>query len=167
MSDPFIGEIRMFGGSFAPLGWADCNGQLLVIEQNSALWALIGTTYGGDGQTTFALPDLRSRIPIGMQGGNIGAADGTESVTLTAAMNATHKHPAMAGGNATAVSPVNGYWATDVGGEVGQFSTVAPNAVMAADAITPAGGAQPHDNIQPYLCVRYIICLDGIFPPQN
>ena len=165
--DPFIGEIRMFGGSFAPLGWADCNGQLLVITQNDALYALIGTTYGGDGVNTFALPDLRSRIPIGMQGGNIGAAAGTESVTLTALTNATHKHPAMAGGNATAVSPVNGYWATDVGGEVGQFSTVAPNAVMAPDAITPAGGAQPHDNIQPYLCIRYIIALEGIFPSQN
>lgn len=165
--DPFIGEVRMFGGTFAPLGWADCNGQLMSIAQNNALFALIGTTYGGDGQTTFALPDLRSRIPLGQQGGNIGAAGGVESVTLTTQTNGTHAHPAACGGNGTSVNPVNGYWATDVGGEVGQFSTVAPNAVMAPDAITLAGGGQPHDNIQPYLCIRYIIALEGIFPPQN
>src|SRR5438067_367094 len=132
--DPFIGEVRMFGGNFAPVGWADCNGQLLAIAQNDALFSLIGTTYGGDGQTTFGLPDLRSRIPIGMQG-NLGAAGGTESVTLTSAMNPTHSHPAACGGNGTAVSPVNGYWATDTGGVVGQYSNQAPNAVMAPDAI--------------------------------
>jgi microcystin-dependent protein len=167
MADPFIGEIRMFGGTFAPLGWADCNGQLAVIAQNTALFALIGTTYGGDGQTTFALPDLRSRIPIGMQGGNIGADSGTETVTLTSATLPAHSHPAFCGGNGTSVSPVNGYWAMDAGLNVGQYSTQAPNAVMAPDAITLAGGGQPHDNIQPYLCIRYIIALEGIFPPQN
>jgi microcystin-dependent protein len=165
--DPFIGEIRMFGGTFAPLGWADCNGQLLAISQNTALFALIGTTYGGDGQTTFALPDLRSRIPIGMQGGNIGAAAGTETVTLTTQTNGTHSHPALCGGNATSVSPLNAYWAKEPLGNVGQFSSLAPNAVMAPDAITLSGGGQPHDNIQPYLCIRYIIALEGIFPPQS
>jgi len=165
--DPFIGEVRMFGGTFAPLGWADCNGQLMSIAQNNALFALIGTTYGGDGQTTFALPDLRSRIPIGMQGGNIGAAGGVEVVTLTTQTNGTHSHPASSGGNGTAVSPLNGYWATDVGGVVGQYSSQAPNAVMAPDAITLTGGGQPHDNIEPYLCIRYIIALEGIFPSQN
>jgi len=165
--DPFIGEIRMFGGTFAPLGWADCNGQLMSIAQNTALFALIGTTYGGDGQTTFALPDLRSRIPIGMQGGNIGASGGTESVTLTTQTNGTHSHPASCGGNATTVSPLNGYWASDPGLAVGEFSNQAPNAVMAPDAITLSGGGQPHDNIEPYLCIRYIIALEGIFPPQN
>jgi microcystin-dependent protein len=165
--DPFIGEIRMFGGTFAPLGWADCNGQLMSIAQNNALFALIGTTYGGDGQTTFALPDLRSRIPIGMQGGNIGASGGTESVTLTTATNGTHSHPASCGGNAITVSPLNGYWAMDTGQAVGQYSSQAPNAVMAPDAITLSGGGQPHDNIEPYLCIRYIIALEGIFPSQN
>jgi microcystin-dependent protein len=139
----------------------------MVISQNDALFTLIGTTYGGDGQTTFGLPDLRSRIPIGMQGGNIGAAAGTEMVTLTPQQNGAHSHPAACGGNGTSVNPVNGYWAADVGGEVGQFSTQAPNATMAPDAVTLAGGAQPHDNIQPYLCIRYIIALEGIFPPQN
>lgn len=163
--DPFIGEIRIFAGTFAPLGWADCNGQLLSIAQNNALFSLVGTTYGGDGFTTFALPDLRSRLPIGMQG-NLGSAGGSEFVTLTTQTLPGHTHPAACGGNGTAVSPVNAYWATDVGGFVGQYSTQAPNAVMAADAITLSGGGQPHDNIQPYLCVRYIIALEGIFPPQ-
>ena len=165
--DPFIGEIRMFGGTFAPLGWADCNGQLMSIAQNNALFALIGTIYGGDGQTTFALPDLRSRIPIGVQGGNIGAASGTETVTLTTQTNGTHSHPASCGGNATTVSPLNGYWASDPGLAVGEFSNQPPNAVMAPDAITLSGGGQPHDNIEPYLCIRYIIALEGIFPSQN
>ena len=157
----------MFGGTFAPLGWADCNGQLMSIAQNTALFALIGTTYGGDGQTTFALPDLRSRIPIGMQGGNIGASSGTETVTLTTQTNGTHSHPASCGGNGTSVSPLNAYWAADAGGATGQYSNQAPNAVMAPDAITLSGGGQPHDNIEPYLCIRYIIALEGIFPPQN
>src|SRR5262245_5053501 len=120
--DPFIGEIRMFGGTFAPLGWADCNGQLMSIAQNTALFALIGTTYGGDGQTTFALPDLRSRIPIGMQGGNIGAAGGTETVTLTTQTNATHSHPASCGGDGTTVSPLNAYWAFNQDLTVTEFS---------------------------------------------
>src|SRR6476469_1539835 len=110
MADAFIGEIRMFGGTFAPLGWADCNGQLMVIAQNNALFALIGTTYGGDGVTTFGLPDLRSRIPVGVQGGNLGANDGVESVTLSTATLPAHTHPAACGGNGTTVSPVNGYW---------------------------------------------------------
>lgn len=164
--DPFIGEVRMFGGTFAPVGWADCNGQLLAIAQNQALFNLIGTTYGGDGVTTFGLPDLRSRIPIGMQG-NLGQAAGTELVTLTAGMNPTHSHPAGCGGDATTTSPVNAYWAKDPGNNVAQFTNQAPNAVMAADAITLSGGGQPHDNIQPYLCIRCIIALEGIYPSQN
>ena len=167
MADPFIGEIRMFGGTFAPLGWADCNGQLMAIAQNTALFALIGTTYGGDGETTFALPDLRSRLPIGQQGGNIGLGSGVESATLTSAMLPAHSHPAFCGGDATTVNPVNGYWASDPGLNVAEYSSQPPNALMAADAITPSGGGQPHDNIQPYLCIRYIIALEGIFPPQN
>jgi microcystin-dependent protein len=164
--DPFIGEVRMFGGTFAPLGWADCNGQLMSIAQNNALFALIGTTYGGDGQTTFALPDLRSRIPIGMQGGNIGAASGTETVTLTTQTLSGHSHSAACGGNGTTVTPVNEFWAMDSGLNVGQYKP-GPNAVMAPDAITLSGGGQPHDNIEPYLCIRYIIALEGIFPSQN
>jgi microcystin-dependent protein len=165
--DPFIGEIRMFAGTFAPLGWANCSGQLMAISQNTALYSLIGTTYGGDGITTFGLPDLRSRIPIGVQGGNLGTASGSENITLSQSTLPAHSHPAACGGNGNAVSPVNGYWATDVGGVVGQYSNQAPNAVMAVDAITLSGGGQPHNNIQPYLCIRYIIALEGIFPSQN
>jgi microcystin-dependent protein len=167
MADPFLGEVRMFGGTFAPRGWADCNGQLLAISQNSALFALIGTTYGGDGVTTFGLPDLRSRLPIGMQGANIGESAGVESVTLTASTLPSHSHPASCGGDAIQVSPVNAYCAKDPGLNVAQFSNQSPNAVMAADAITLSGGGQPHENLQPYLCIRYIIALEGIFPPQN
>jgi microcystin-dependent protein len=157
----------MFGGAFAPAGWADCDGQLLAISQNAALFALIGTVYGGDGHTTFALPDLRGRIPLGMRGGNLGAAAGTETVTLTEAMIPTHSHPAACGGKATTVIPMLGYWATNTDGAVGQYSSQGSNAVMASDAIAVSGGGQPHDNIQPYLCVRYIIALEGIAPPRN
>jgi microcystin-dependent protein len=139
----------------------------MSIAQNNALFALIGTTYGGDGQSTFGLPDLRSRTPIHTQGGNLGEAAGTENVTLTTQTLPGHSHPAACGGNATQISPVNGYWAQDPGLNVGQFSSQASNAVMAADAITLSGGGQPHDNIQPYLCIRYIIALEGIFPSQN
>jgi len=158
----------MFAGTFAPLGWADCSGQLLAISQNTALYSLIGTTYGGDGLTTFALPNLRSRIPIGMQGGNLGSAAGSESVTLTTQTLPAHTHAANCGGNGTSVSPVNAYWAQDPGLSVGQYVNQAPGvAFMAADAIAPSGGGQPHANIQPYLCIRYIIALEGVFPPQN
>src|SRR3954465_6263612 len=108
--DPFVGEVRMFGGNFAPVGWADCNGQLLAISQNSMLFSLIGTTYGGDGITTFGLPDLRSRTPIGVQG-TLGESAGTETVTLTTATLPPHPHPAACGGDATSPSPANGFWA--------------------------------------------------------
>jgi microcystin-dependent protein len=164
--DPFLGEIRMFGGTFAPRGWADCNGQIIAIAQNDALFNLIGTTYGGNGVTTFGLPDLRSRIPIGMQG-ILGQVAGTETVTLTSANNPTHSHPAGCGGDATTTNPLNGYWAKDPGNNVAQYSNQPPNAVMAPDAITIAGGGQPHDNIQPYQCIRYIIALEGVYPSQN
>jgi microcystin-dependent protein len=165
--DPYVGEIRMFGGTFAPRGWADCNGQLLSIDPNSALFSLIGTTYGGDGQNNFALPDLRSRIPIGVQGNNLGERAGTESVTLTSATNGAHAHPAGCGGDATTTNPVNGYWAKDPGNNVAQFTAKAPTAVMAGDAITPSGSSQPHENIQPFLCIRYIIALEGLYPPHS
>ena len=164
--DVFIGEIRMFGGTFAPKDWADCNGQLLSIERNQALFNLIGTTYGGDGETNFALPDLRGRTPIGVQN-TLGESAGSETVTLTTGMLPPHPHPAACGGAATTVSPLNGYWARSKGDTVGDYTSKPPNAVMAADAITPTGGGQPHGNIQPYLCIRYIIALDGVYPPRN
>jgi microcystin-dependent protein len=154
--DAYTGEIRMFGGTFAPEGWADCDGQLVPIEQYPQLFWLIGTTYGGDGSTTFALPDLRGRMPIGMQN-NIGESAGTETVTLTTAMLPPHPHPAACGGDATTASPLNGYWARSKGDTVAEYTSKPPNAVMAAHAITPSGGGEPHANIQPYLCIRYII----------
>src|SRR5262249_58671690 len=123
------------------------------IAQNTALFALIGTTYGGDGQTTFALPDLRSRIPIGMQGGNIGASGGTETVTLTTQTNGTHSHPATCGGNGSQASPLNGYWATDPGGTVAGVSNQGPNAVIAPDALTPRGLGKPAREPRRYVCV--------------
>jgi microcystin-dependent protein len=166
MSEPFIGEIKMFGGNFAPRGWASCDGQLMSIAQNDALFALIGTIYGGDGQTTFALPDLRGRVPIGVQA-PIGTVAGAEQVTLTSVQNPVHSHPALNGSNGISASPLNGFWATDVSGNTGQYSNQAPNALMAPDALTIAGGAQPHTNVQPYLCIRYIIALEGIFPSRN
>jgi microcystin-dependent protein len=164
--DPFLGEVRMFGGTFAPIGWADCNGQLLAISQNDALFSLIGTTYGGDGITTFGLPDLRSRTPIGMQG-NLGESSGTESVTLTSATVPQHNHPAACGGDATTPTPALSYWAKNTALAVAQYSDQPANAVMAPDAIGVNSGGQPHDNIQPYQCIRYIIALEGIYPPQG
>jgi microcystin-dependent protein len=165
--DPFIGEVRMFGGTFAPLGWADCNGQLLAISQNDALFSLIGTTYGGDGITTFGLPDLRSRTPIGVQSGNLGQSAGTEVVTLTSATIPQHNHPAACGADATTPTPALSFWAKNTALAVAQYSDQAPNTTMAADAITISAGGQPHENIQPYLCIRYIIALEGIYPPQG
>lgn len=164
--DAYIGEIRMFGGTFAPQEWADCNGQLLLIAQYERLFYLIGNKYGGDGVTTFALPDLQSRTPIGMQG-NIGERAGAETVTLTTAMLPPHPHPAACGGTGTTVSPVNGFWAYSPGDTVADYTKQPPNAVMAGDAITPTGGGEPHSNIQPYLCIRFIIALEGADPPRG
>jgi microcystin-dependent protein len=166
---PFLGEIRLFGGNFAPRGWAMCNGQLLAISQNSALFALLGTTYGGDGQSTFALPDLRSRIPIHVGPGFAqGQVAGTESVSLTAQTLPAHSHIASAATNGTTDSPVGGFPATDPAGNVAQFKTnTTANATMNSAAIKNAGGGQPHANIQPILVVTYIIALEGVFPSQN
>ena len=146
-----------------------CNGQLLAISQNSALFALLGTTYGGDGQSTFALPDLRSRIPIHVGGTFVqGEVAGTESVTLTSQTVPSHSHVASAATAGTTDSPVAGFPATDPAGNVAQFKVNTPaNATMNATAIKNAGGGQPHANIQPILAVTYIIALEGIFPSQN
>lgn len=171
MSQPFIGAIRMFGGNFAPRGHAFCNGQLLAISQNVALFSLIGTTYGGDGQTTFALPDMRGRIPYHQgtfAGGGtyvIGQVSGTETVTLTSTQLPTHTH--IAQGNATAggqASPANGFWGN---ASTNIYSTTAPAAAMNAAAIGITGGSQPHENMLPFLCISFIIALEGIFPTQT
>lgn len=166
MSEAFIGEIRMFGGNFPPLGWAFCDGQLLSIAENTALFALIGTTYGGDGQTTFALPDLRGRIPLHQGNGYaMGQVGGSETVTLILNQTPAHSHvPTAQSGTGVQSSPTNGVWAAS---SLNQFTTNSPNVAMNAAAVGIAGGSQPHDNMMPFLVLSYIIALEGLFPSRN
>lgn len=168
MSSPFIGEIRMFGGNFAPAGWAFCNGAILPIDQNDALFNLIGTTYGGDGQTTFALPDLQSRIPVHVGPGfALGQSGGVESVTLTTSQIPAHSHVPQANNAAgTQVSPANGVWAS-TSPSLNNYSNVAPSVTMDPAACGSSGGSQPHDNMVPFLAVNFILSLFGIFPSQT
>lgn len=173
MSTPFIGEIRMFAGNFAPVGWAFCNGQLLAIAENDALFALIGTTYGGDGQTTFALPDLRGRLPLHMGQGPglsnriLGEIAGTESVTLITNQIPVHDHSFIGtSSNASSGSPSGTLVAYPASIDLYRPGST-PGANLAPNAIGSQGGSQPHDNLQPFLCVSFIISLFGIFPTQN
>lgn len=167
MSQPYVGEIRMFGGNFAPAGWAFCDGSLLPISEYETIFNLIGTTYGGDGQSTFALPDLRGRVPVHMgnfQGNNfvIGQNAGEESHTLTTGQIPLHSHPPqVTSGPGTTQSPGGEVWAQ---WSSPQFSDQAPNAAMAGAAVSTAGGSQPHENMVPFLTVSFIISLFGIFP---
>lgn len=171
--DEFIGVIKLFGGNFAPRGWAFCNGQLLPISEYDTLFTLIGTMYGGDGQSTFALPNLQSRWPIGTSTNYIiGQTGGVENATLTTASIPAHTHALNASNvNATSHAPV----ATasiaspiDVNGDsVSGFTTAVPNTVLPANTINPTGGNQPHNNLSPFLAVNYIICLEGIYPFSN
>lgn len=168
MSQPYVGEIRMFGGNFAPVGWMFCEGQLLQISQYDTLFNLIGTTYGGDGQTTFALPDLRGRIPVHPDGSNFQLAQsgGTETVTLTTAQLPQHGHIALASVNGTAAaSPTNNTWGMASGST--PYTDQPFDSQMNAGAIGAAGGSQPHDNFMPYLCIDFIISLFGVFPSQT
>ncbi|MGH9891014.1 MAG: phage tail protein [bacterium] len=171
MSDPYIGEIKLVGFNFPPVGWALCDGQLLSIAQNDALFALIGTTYGGDGQTTFALPDFRSRIPIHQGTGSsgttytIGENGGTETVTLTVNQLPAHTHPAKAqSGAGNQAGPGGNVWASS---SLNQYNPSAADSDMNALAITSSGGNQPHDNMMPFLAINFIIALEGIFPAQG
>ncbi len=166
MSDPFIGEIRMFGGNFAPLDWAFCNGAVQAISQNDALFALIGTIYGGDGQTTFNLPDLQGRLPLSQGSGfTIGQAAGSETVTLNTNQLPAHVHGLPCNSaNGTTANPTNGVVA---GVATNPYLTGATDNTMGGQMIGAAGGSQPHDNLMPYLCVTFIICLFGIFPSRN
>ncbi|HKQ73049.1 MAG TPA: tail fiber protein [Blastocatellia bacterium] len=168
MSQPFIGEIRMFGGSFAPQGWAFCEGQTLAIAQNDALFALIGTTYGGDGQNTFNLPDFRGRIPIHQGNGfTIGERAGVESVTLTVQQMPVHTHAPQCKSTAGELgSPQNAVWAASTTNQP-IYSNAAPNASMNATILPAAGGSQPHNNMAPFLAISFIISLFGIFPTQS
>ncbi len=170
---PFVGEIRMFAGNFAPNGWMFCEGQTLPIAENEVLFQLIGTTYGGDGEETFNLPNLASRVPIHMGTGpdgttyQIGEMAGTEQETLTVQQIPNHTHPFIGTtSNGTQINP---------GGNLlgGSLSSVQPYIedtaadAMAAAMVTPAGGSQPHENTQPFLCINFIISLFGVFPSQT
>jgi microcystin-dependent protein len=182
MSEPFIGMIVLFAGNFAPRNWAFCDGQLLSIAQNTALFSILGTTYGGDGRTTFALPDLRGRVPLGPRQGpgltnhNLGETGGLENVTLTTGQMPLHTHGLSlavnvknAAGNSR--TPAGGVLATEAAGVTANYSTATPDAVMAPGALTgalaTAGSSQPHGIMQPYLGLNYIIALYGIFPSRN
>ena len=165
MAEPYVGEIRMFGGNFAPAGWQFCEGQLLPISENETLFQLIGTTYGGDGETTFSLPDLRGRLPI-HQGNSVILAEsgGVEEVVLTTNQMPSHTHPmkAIADQAANQTSPGGNLTAQSF--NVVPYINDAPTGSFNPNAVGPVGGDLPHTNLQPYLCVNFIISLFGIFP---
>lgn len=167
MAQPYVGEIRMFAGNFAPAGWMFCEGQLLPISENETLFQLIGTTYGGDGQSTFALPDMRGRLPIHQGNGFILAeTGGAEEITLTVPQIPLHSHPMLATPNgASATAPGNNsVYARAALATISPYGTDAPSVNLSPQAIASTGGSQPHTNFQPYLCVDFIISLFGIFP---
>jgi microcystin-dependent protein len=169
MAEPFLGEIKLFGGSFAIQGWALCNGQLLSPSENDALFSLLGTTFGGDGVNTFAIPDLRGRVPVHQGNGRVmGETAGTETVTLTSQEMPMHNHVANASlntGNA-ASTPTDQFWSRDPGGTIAQYRG-ATNGLMNPQAIGITGGSQPHDNMMPYLVINFQISLYGIYPSQG
>ena len=175
MSEPFLSEIRMFGGNFAPRGWATCDGQILAISTNTALFSLIGTFYGGNGTTTFALPDLRGRFPMHQGSGAgltprvVGEQGGETSVLLTSGQMASHTHPISGAVIANSA-------ATAIPSNTSLFTNSAPNALyaitpvtlsLAPQSISLQGGSSPHNNLQPYLTVTFIIALEGVFPSRN
>jgi microcystin-dependent protein len=166
VAQPYVGELRMFAGNFAPAGWMFCEGQLLPISENETLFQLIGTTYGGDGESTFALPDLRGRIPLHQGNGFVLAeTGGAEEITLTVQQIPAHSHPLLGSGDlATTNAPANNVFATSTGSTIFPYGTDQPPATLNASTIGPVGGSQPHTNFQPYLCVDFIISLFGIFP---
>lgn len=171
MAQPFVGEIRMFAGNFAPAGWMFCDGQLLPISENETLFQLIGTTYGGDGEETFALPNLQSRVPIHMGTSPSGTtyqlaeAAGTETVTITAQQTPIHNHPMLASTSpAGSQTPASNVLAKST--QVDLFINAVPSDPLNNNAITPVGGSQPHENCQPFLCINFIISLFGLFPHQ-
>ena len=173
MAQPYVGEIRMFAGNFPPVGWLFCEGQPLPISENDVLFQLIGTTYGGDGEETFNLPNLASRVPIHMGTGpdgttyQLGEMAGTEQETLTVQQIPGHSHPLTAvATSGTQATPVGNMLAQPTG-SVQLYYEGDPTGQMNAQAITPAGGSQPHENTQPFLCINFIISLFGVFPTQT
>jgi microcystin-dependent protein len=172
MSDPFVAEIRMFAGNFAPTGWALCNGQLLPLSQNTALFSLLGTTYGGDGKSTFALPNLQDSAPMhpgqgaGLSLYDLGQQGGSPNVTLLVSELPLHNHIANAKtslGNSQ--TPADQTWAGSNNAK--QYVNTAPNLAMSPLALSPTGGSLPHNNLAPYLVVTFIIALQGVFPPRT
>jgi microcystin-dependent protein len=168
MSQPYVGEIRMFAGNFAPVGWAFCNGALLAIDQNDTLFNLIGTTYGGDGQTTFALPNLQSRVPVHVGPGfALGQSGGAETVTLTTSQIPAHSHVPQCNSSPGSQGPSAGVWSVDSTPNQSIYQTTPPDTSMNATALGSTGGSQPHDNMIPFLVINFIISLFGIFPSQT
>lgn len=178
MSNPFVAEIRIFGGNFAPTGWAQCNGQLMPISQNTALFSLLGTTYGGDGRSTFALPNLQGSAPMqagqgpGLSLRDLGETGGEQAVTLLQTEMAAHPHSANGNNNnGTSANPVNNVWATAAYGRgqqaLYQPSNAQSNVQMNPLALSITGGSLPHNNMMPYLGLTFIIALQGVFPPRS
>ncbi|HEX9010768.1 MAG TPA: tail fiber protein [Holophagaceae bacterium] len=176
--DPYIGEIRMFAGNYAPDGWALCNGQLMPISQYTALFAILGTTYGGNGTSTFALPDLRGRLPMhagqgpGLSPRALGELGGEESVTLLAPQMPAHSHALNAvNAQAGADSPANAFLAQSYdqnnSNPISSYTGGSPNTSLNPASVGAAGGSQPHDNMPPFGCVNFIIALNGVFPPHS
>jgi microcystin-dependent protein len=167
MAQPYVGEIRMFAGNFAPAGWMFCEGQLLPISEYETLFNLIGTTYGGDGQSTFALPDLRGRIPLHFGNGfTLAETGGVETVTLTVQQIPVHTHPFLASTNNATVANAGGNVLAQTPSYT-PYIAAPPNSPLSPNSGTSTGGSQPHNNFQPYLCVDFIISLFGIFPSQT
>jgi microcystin-dependent protein len=174
MTDPFVAEIRIFAGNFAPRGWALCNGQLLPISQNTALFSLVGVSYGGNGQTTFALPDLQGRAPMhqgqgpGLSQRDLGEVSGNQTVTLITSEMPAHTHSLMASTSpASGRDPTNNPLARSRNGNAYQTNVNQNVVLMAAQAVGMAGGSLPHNNMQPYLALTFIIALQGIYPSRS
>ena len=168
MGEPYIGEIRIFAGNFAPNGWMFCEGQLLPISENDALFTLIGTTYGGDGQETFALPDLRGRLPVHQGNGKVLAeTGGAEEITLTVQQIPIHNHGLLCSSAVGAQSSPAGNFYAASGTQLYADPPVAAPIAMKATLVGPTGGSQPHTNFAPYLCVNFILSLFGVFPSQT
>ena len=171
MPEPYVGEIRMFGGNFAPAGWMLCEGQTLPISENEVLFQLIGTTYGGDGEETFNLPNLASRVPIHMGTGpngttyQIGEMAGTEQETLTVQQIPIHTHAMLASTDVPTTSSPNNNLVGQAAAKF--FRNGSPSVQLNAQSLSPAGGSQPHENTQPFLCINFIISLFGVFPQQS
>ncbi|UFJ39580.1 tail fiber protein [Brevibacillus humidisoli] len=172
MSEPFLGEIRIFAGNFAPRGWAFCNGQIMHITQNTALFSLLGTTYGGDGKMTFALPNLQGRAPMhwgagqGLTPRSLGDVSGSSTVTLISQEMPTHNHLPQSQSSGSQPNPEGAIWARPSGLRPASLYGETPDTQMAPNAILPAGGSMPHNNMQPYLGLIYIIALEGVFPQR-